>query len=131
MGDDLLVLFHGTSFSAAKRIAAGGFEVPDLNKLLSDVETRCGAPPGTALKYDYGYLRGYARDRVGHGDIYFTAGWRDAATYARQGSEIENWALQAISRFFCGDDEELTEAWVLQHRSHEPAIITVCATLED
>ena len=38
------------------------------------IETRCGAPPGTALKYDLGYLKSYAPRRIVHGDIYFTTG---------------------------------------------------------
>jgi hypothetical protein len=129
--DDLFPLFHGTSLRAAKRIATNGFEVLDLEKLVSDLETRCGVAPGTAFDNDLGYLQGYARHRVEYGDIYFTTGWRDAAIYARQGSEIEYWALQAISRFFCGDDEDAAAAWVLSHRSHQPAVITVRATLEE
>ena len=54
VADDLFTLFHGTSLSAARRIAANVFEVPTSTDWCATSETRCGAPSGTAMAYDFG-----------------------------------------------------------------------------
>lgn len=102
-----MTLWHGTTESAAKRIADGGFERMDTVRIVSEVAVEHGLDPADVLSV----LRTAGRFVV------IQQGRDDAVWFATSKDKADRWAQRAPEARW----EALWAAWWLQNGGYEQA----------
>ena len=128
---DPLPLYHGTLASAAEAAVASGFKSPNVRNRLKALADRYGV--------DYDALAVEVGEFVWHRErndpyVHFATNPRLAASYARRGSEIDHFGLQAVWRLQNPTKGKRDRSW-WRHgedwakaevaRTHSPALVRV------
>lgn len=93
-GADPVLLFHGTTKSAAEAIVAGGFRPPDVAWLQRLAEKYGVEYEALAAESSVDYV--WHRSKINDYVVHLSTHREMAAEYARRGSEIDHYGLWAI-----------------------------------